>query len=60
MDKLLYSIPDTVEAIGLSRAMIYELIRDGELTVTKVGRRTFITRTELERFVNSLATGLKK
>ena len=58
MDKLLYSIPEAVEVTGLSRSFVYQLIKSGHIIVTKVGRRSFITRTELERFVDSLATGL--
>lgn len=60
-DRLLYPIdgdPPTALTVlgGMSRSTFYELTKDGQIEVTKVGRRSFVTGTELERFVASLAT----
>ena len=37
---------------GISREKLYQLIRAGELSVVKIGRRTFIDRAELDRFID--------
>ena len=47
-DKLAYRIPEAVEATGIGRSTLYELIRDGELKTTKIRGRTLIERSELE------------
>ena len=36
---------------GIGRSTLYELIGRGDLRTIKIGRRTFIALTELERFV---------
>lgn len=45
---------DWLKANGLSRATGYRLINDGLLHITKVRRRTYITKNEAARFVDSL------
>jgi len=49
--RLAYSINEAAEAIGLSRAKLYELIGAGEIGVCKVGRRTIVPETELTAFL---------
>lgn len=39
---------------GISRESFYKLVRSGDLAVVKIGRRTFVDRSELDRFVDSL------
>jgi excisionase family DNA binding protein len=52
MDQLLYDIPGSEQQLGgLGRSKVYELIQTGELRVVKIGRRTFISRAELEAFI---------
>lgn len=48
MDKLSYSINDAVEASGIGRTTLYELIKAGELKPVKIGSRTLIRRCDLE------------
>lgn len=48
MSKLSYSIHEAVEASGIGRTTIYELIKAGELTPVKIGTRTLIRRCDLE------------
>ncbi len=45
--KVGYSIGEAVAASGLSRSMIYLLIRDGKLVARKCGARTIIEASEL-------------
>lgn len=39
---------------GLSNTAFYELVKAGRLNVVKLGRRTFVTAGEIQRFVESL------
>ena len=48
------SIPDAVEASGLSRSSIYEALRRGDLTAVKAGRRTLIRFSDLEAYMARL------
>lgn len=54
MARLLYSIPDAAETIGIGRSMLYEFIADGLIHPVKIGRRTLIPHEELERFVREI------
>ena len=54
MDKIAYTIPEAVEATGISRTMIYKAMEEGRLTAKKNGKRTLILREELERFMRAL------
>jgi excisionase family DNA binding protein len=53
-DKLAYNIDEAVGALGISRALLYRRIKDGDIKVRKDGSRTLITREELERYINAL------
>lgn len=39
--------------IAVSRSTLYELIKAGEIRPIKLGRRTIIARSELDRFLDS-------
>ena len=48
MNKLSYSIDEAVDASGIGRTTIYALIKAGELTPVKIGKRTLIRKGDLE------------
>lgn len=50
------SIPDAVNATGLSRSAIYEALKRGDLTARKAGRRTLISFADLEAYMANLPT----
>jgi excisionase family DNA binding protein len=50
-EKLAYSIKESTEQLGLSRAYINTLIARGELRYRKVGRRVLIPRDALLEFL---------
>lgn len=50
MEKLGYSVQETVEASGIGRTTIYELINTGELESIKVGRRRIIPAVSLREY----------
>lgn len=54
-EPLLHQVPEAFRRIGIGRSKGYQLIAAGELHVVKIGRRTLIAETELQRFVEALA-----
>ncbi len=53
---LLISIDRAGQELGIGRSLLYELLGANRLPSVKVGRRRFIRRDELVRFVNALPT----
>lgn len=51
MDRILYRPEEAADALGLSRATIYELLRSKELDSITIGRSRRIPRTAIEDFV---------
>ena len=54
LPQLRFEISEVTRILRLSRATLYERIRDGKIKSQKDGRRSYITAAELERYV---ATG---
>jgi excisionase family DNA binding protein len=48
---LRFEITEAARILRISRATLYERIRGGLIATQKDGRRTFITATELQRYV---------
>jgi excisionase family DNA binding protein len=48
--KLLLSVPEAAEVLGVSRRTLFLLLQSGELTRRKIRRRTVIHRDDLIRF----------
>ena len=44
-------VADACRRLGIGRTMLYELIGRGEIRSIKIGTRTLIPETELQRFV---------
>jgi hypothetical protein len=57
MEQLLYRFdPDGLQQLGdMPRSTAYALVKAGSLHVVKIGRATYITRAEIERYVAALA-----
>jgi excisionase family DNA binding protein len=49
---LAYSVDEAARLTGLSRDLLYDQMRFGNLDFIKVGRRRLITRQNLERFLD--------
>ena len=49
--RLAYSVDEAARLTGLSRDLLYDEMRRGNLTYVKVGRRRLITRRHLEQFL---------
>lgn len=52
--KLLLSIPEACEVLGLGRSTVCELIRSGELRSVKVGRRRLVPMAGADEYVAGL------
>jgi len=50
-DRLAYSVDEAARLTGLSRDLLYDQMRRGNLTYVKVGRRRLITRHHLQQFL---------
>ena len=50
------TVPQAVQASGLSRSGLYEALRRGDLVARKAGRRTLIPFADLEAYLASLPT----
>lgn len=55
VDRLLYTPDEAAEALAIGRSTLYELMAAGALKYIKLGRCRRIRRTDLERYVASLA-----
>lgn len=51
---VLYRVDEAAESLRLSRSVVYELIRSGQLRTVKVGRRRLVPVAALAEYVDSL------
>ncbi len=51
---VLYDVDEAAEALRLSRSLLYELIRSGQLRTVKAGRRRLVPVSALAEYVASL------
>jgi excisionase family DNA binding protein len=52
-ERLAYSVNEVAHLTGLSRDLLYEQMRRGNLPYVKLGRRRLITRQHLEQFLRA-------
>jgi excisionase family DNA binding protein len=52
---LRFEVSEAAQILRMSRAQLYNRIHDGSISPQKDGARTYITRAELERYVESCA-----
>lgn len=53
LPQLRFDIAQVASILRISRATLYQRIRDGLITTHKDGRRTFVAADELRRYVGS-------
>jgi len=58
-ERLAYSVNEAARLTGLSRDLLYDQMRQGNLDYIKVGRRRLITRRHLEQFLG-MAPGAER
>lgn len=49
-----YSVPDVLKMIGISRTTFYQLAKSGQITIRKVGTRSFVLAKDLDAWLDSL------
>ena len=55
-DQLLHPIPEARARLGnIGHSKFYQVVASGQLKLVKIGRRSFVTSDELERFINALS-----
>jgi excisionase family DNA binding protein len=57
MDKLIVSVPEAAELLGVSDDLVYELTERGDLPCIRLGRRKVIPRKAIESLVEHAITG---
>ncbi len=55
-ERLAYSIDEAARLTGLSRDLLYDEMRRGNLTYVKVGRRRLISRHHLQEFLGDASS----
>jgi excisionase family DNA binding protein len=53
-ERLAYSVNEAAHLTGLSRDLLYDQMRRGNLPYVKIGRRRLITRQHLEQFLGAV------
>ena len=51
---------EAIAMAGMKSTKAYEEVNAGRLAIVKNGRRTFVRASELQRYINSLATQTSK
>ena len=51
-ERLAYSVDEVAQLTGLSRDLLYDQMRRGNLPYVKIGRRRLITRQHLKQFLD--------
>ena len=53
--RLVLTVEEARKLLGLSRGLIYEAVRQGQIPSIRVGRRILIPRVALQRFLGEAA-----
>jgi excisionase family DNA binding protein len=53
LPSLRFEVSEAAQILRMSRAQLYNRIQDGSLKPQKDGSRTYLTRAELERYVQA-------
>ena len=56
-DRLALSVTEAAEALNVSRPTVYQIMRRADFPAFRVGRRTLISRSGLERWIEAQAQG---
>ena len=52
--RLAYSVEETLRLLGICRPQLYREINAGRIVARKMGRRTLIPATEVQRYLDEL------
>ena len=51
MERRAYSVKETAEQMSISKATVYELMRQGKLAYVMIGRHRIVRAAAIERFL---------
>jgi excisionase family DNA binding protein len=51
-ERLVYTVAEARQTLGISRGLMYEAIRTGTIPSVRIGRRILIPKTALERVLD--------
>ena len=51
-EKIAFTVPEALSAIGIGRTNFYKLAREGKIDLRKVGGRTLVTAVSLHRLID--------
>jgi hypothetical protein len=52
-DKIAYTVPEALAALGIGRTNFYKLANEGKVDLRKLGGRTLVTAVSLHRLINN-------
>lgn len=52
MEKLVYSIQEVADLLGISRSYAYELVRNGTIPALELGKKRVIPKEKFKQWVN--------
>lgn len=53
MEKIVYTIQEAAEMLGISRSYAYELVRNGTIPVLELGKKRVIPKEKFNKWLNS-------
>jgi excisionase family DNA binding protein len=53
-DRMVVTVEEGAYLAGVSRSVLYEVIKAGKLKARKIGRRTIILRSDLQQWLKTL------
>lgn len=51
MDKIVYSVQEVAELLGISRSHAYEMVKEKKLPILDLGKRKVIPKTFLDEWI---------
>lgn len=52
MEKLVYSIQEAADLLGISRSYVYEMVRNGTIPSLELGKKRVIPKVKFNQWVN--------
>lgn len=59
-ERLAVSVNTACDLLGISRTTLYQLVKGGDLSIKKIGRRSVLLTADLSAFVEQLSTSEKE
>ena len=52
MEKLVYSVQEVADLLGISKSYAYELVRNGTIPVLQLGKKRVVPKEKLNEWIN--------